>query len=71
MIRVEIIQELVMPERRWECEIHYNHAQDGEYEAHTEVVTMECEWLEAVNHAHMVYGDNISSLTVEYGKEDR
>jgi hypothetical protein len=75
MIRVEIIQELVMSPvlrtaRRWECEIRYHHvAEDGE--TATEVTTMQCEWFEAVKHAHMVYGDNISSLSVEYARGDR
>lgn len=67
MVRVRIEQYYADP--GWECEVWYDHAADGEYPAHTENTVVVGEWPKAISIARRKYGDEISSLSVEYRKE--
>lgn len=69
MIHVEIVQEFVLPEREWCCDVTAHHRQDGEYPAYRESFTVPGEWPAAIEVAREEYGDEISSLSVEYRKE--
>ncbi len=69
MIHVEIIQDLLMPEREWVCEVRAHHRQDGEYPAHTESFEVKGEWPVAIDWARAKFGDEISSLDMRYEEE--
>lgn len=71
MIHVEIVQDLMMPERQWMCEVTAHHAQDGEYPAHSESFEVQGEWPAAIDWARAKFGDEISKLTMHWGSEDR
>lgn len=71
MIHVEIIQDLLMPERKWVCEVQAHHRQDGEYPATSESFEVDGEWWDAVYWARGKFGDEISSLTFSHAKVAR